>query len=65
MAKGLAPNEALKKAYAILDYTITTQAGILSYMDVFLYLGCLFLVCIPFILMARKSKGGPPAAAAH
>jgi DHA2 family multidrug resistance protein len=29
------------------------QAGILSYMDIFLYLGILFLACIPFILMVR------------
>ncbi|HUB62422.1 MAG TPA: DHA2 family efflux MFS transporter permease subunit [Puia sp.] len=65
MAKGLAPNEALKHAYAVLDATVTSQAGILSYMDVFLYLGCLFLICIPFILMTRKSSGTPPAASAH
>jgi DHA2 family multidrug resistance protein len=63
IAKGVAPNVALKTAYAAMDGTITAQAGILSYMDVFLYLGYLFLICIPFILMVKKSQGPPPAGA--
>jgi len=63
IAKGLAPNVALKTAYAAMDGTITAQAGILSYMDVFLYLGCLFLLCIPFILMVRNSQSAPAAGA--
>jgi DHA2 family multidrug resistance protein len=63
IAKGMAPNQALKTAYAAMDGVISAQAGILSYMDVFLYLGCMFLICIPFILMVRNSAG-PPAAGA-
>jgi DHA2 family multidrug resistance protein len=65
IAHGVPPNIALQKAWSSLDGLVTAQAGILSYMDVFLYLGVLFLVCIPFILMVRENKGqaGPPAAA--
>jgi MFS transporter, DHA2 family, multidrug resistance protein len=61
--EGMAPNLALKTAYASLDGAVMAQAGILSYMDVFLYLGLLFLICIPFILMVRNSSGQPAAAA--
>ena len=56
MAKGLQPNLALKSAYQALDYSVTAQANVLSYMDVFFYLGALFIICIPFILMVRRKK---------
>jgi len=35
---------------------VTKQSAILAYMDVFLYLGFAFLVCIPFILLVRQKK---------
>jgi DHA2 family multidrug resistance protein len=56
MAKGFSPDVALQKAYKVLDYGITKQATVLSYMDIFLYLGLLFLFCIPFILLVKKGK---------
>jgi DHA2 family multidrug resistance protein len=56
MAKGFSPEVALQKAYKVLDYGITKQATVLSYMDIFLYLGLLFLFCIPFILLVKKGK---------
>ncbi len=56
MAKGFSANEALDKAYKVLDFGVTRQATVLSYMDVFLYLGILFLICIPFILLVRRGK---------
>lgn len=65
MAKGEPPNIALHTAWQALDHSITNQAGILSYMDVFLYLGFLFLFCIPFVLMVRESKGQPATAGMH
>lgn len=58
MAKGMSPDVALQSAYKMLDYTVTKQATVLSYMDVFLYLGIVFLVCIPFVLFVRERKGG-------
>jgi MFS transporter, DHA2 family, multidrug resistance protein len=56
MAKGFSYNEALAKAHQIMDSSVTLQSTVLSYMDVFLYLGILFLVCIPFILLVRRGK---------
>lgn len=58
MAKGMTPDVALQSAYKSLDYAVTKQATVLSYMDVFLYLGLVFLVCIPFVLLVREKKGG-------
>jgi DHA2 family multidrug resistance protein len=56
MAKGLTADVALKSSYKSLDYMVMKQAGVLSYMDVFLYLGLMFLICIPIILMVKGSK---------
>ena len=60
VAKGFTPDVALQKAYAILNAMVRKQAAVLSYMDVFLYLGIIFLICIPFILFVRerRKKGG-------
>ena len=56
MAKGMPPNIALQSAYKALDYTVTSQANVLSYMDVFYYLGILFLICIPFVLFVKEAR---------
>jgi DHA2 family multidrug resistance protein len=56
MAKGMAPNTALQSAYQSLEGSVMRQAAVLSYMDVFLYLGIMFLICIPFILMVKRNK---------
>ncbi|MEP7164131.1 MAG: DHA2 family efflux MFS transporter permease subunit [Ferruginibacter sp.] len=53
MAKGMASDVALKASYKALDFTVTKQAAVLSYMDVFLYLGIMFLICVPFVLLVR------------
>ena len=59
MSKGMPPNIALQSAYKALDYTVTGQANVLSYMDVFYYLGILFLICIPFVLFVKRNKKKP------
>lgn len=56
MAKGMTPDAAMNAAYKMLDLSVTKQATVLSYMDVFLYLGVIFLVCIPFILFIKERK---------
>jgi len=56
MAKGMTPDVALATGYKTLDFAITKQAAVLSYMDVFLYLGLMFLICIPFVLMVKGNK---------
>ncbi len=57
MAKGASAEVALKQTYGALEGMIYKQASVLSYMDVFLYLGVMFLICIPFILFVRNRKG--------
>src|SRR3954447_16477651 len=56
-AKGIPLDQALQTGYKSLDYMVTKQAAVLSYMDAFLYLGVLFLLCIPFVLMVKGNKG--------
>ena len=51
MSKGYSANEALNKAYKVLDYSVAKQSAVMSYMDIFKYLGILFLICIPIALL--------------
>jgi DHA2 family multidrug resistance protein len=66
MAKGFTYNESLAKAYKLLEFKVMAQSAVLTYMDIFMYLGILFLLCIPFILMIKKgSTKIDPAEAMH
>lgn len=66
ISKGFSSNEALQKAYQIMDFSVMKQSTVLSYMDIFLYLGILFLFCIPVILLVKKGKNKVnPADAMH
>lgn len=68
ITKGKTPEDALKGAYQILDGSVMKQAAVLSYMDVFLYIGLLFLICIPFVTMVksnRKAAGKPDLSNVH
>jgi MFS transporter, DHA2 family, multidrug resistance protein len=67
VAKGLAPDVALQSAYKSMDYMVMKQAAVLSYMDVFMFIGVMFLICIPFVLMvrAKKNKGVDLSEAMH
>ena len=56
IAKGMTPDVALNSAYKSLDFMVTKQASVLSYMDVFLYIGIMFLLCIPFVLLVKGNK---------
>lgn len=56
MAKGDAPNTALQSAYKALDYSVMKQSAVLTYMDVFLYIGIMFLICVPFVLLIKGSS---------
>jgi len=57
MAKGDASNVALQKVYQVMDLSVMKQATVLSYRDVFLYLGIMFLVCIPIVLFVKGNRG--------
>lgn len=56
MAKGIPANVASKDSYQSLEYMVMKQASVLSYMDVFLYLGLMFLICIPFVLLVKGKR---------
>jgi len=56
VARGHDILSAKQQALLSIDYSVTKQAAVLSYMDVFLFCGALFLICIPFILMAKGKK---------
>jgi DHA2 family multidrug resistance protein len=65
-AKGFSSNEAYGKALQLLDGSVMKQATVMSYMDIFLYLGILFLCCIPIILLVKRGKNKiDPAEAMH
>lgn len=55
-SKGMDTRRALGSAYQSLEYSVTKQATVMSYMDVFLYLGVLFLICVPFVMMVKGKK---------
>lgn len=56
MSKGMGAADALKATYASLGGNVSRQAAVLSYMDVFLYLGIAFLLCVPFIILVKGNK---------
>ncbi len=55
--KGMPADVALKSSYSAMDHIVTKQAAVLSYMDVFFYLGVIFLICVPFVLMVKGNRG--------
>jgi len=65
MAKGMQPDVALKSAYKAIDYAVTAQANVQTYMDVFYYLGIIFIICIPFILFVKGNKQKVSTAGMH
>lgn len=53
---GKTPDDALKSAYMAMSNKIAGQAAVLSYMDVFMFIGIMFLCCIPFVLLVKSNK---------
>jgi DHA2 family multidrug resistance protein len=56
VSRGANPFTAKQAAIKLMDLSVTKQVAVLSYMDVFLYLGVLFLICTPIILLVRGRK---------
>jgi DHA2 family multidrug resistance protein len=66
MSKGFSANEALDQAHQVLEYSIIKQSTVMAYMDIFLYLGVLFVLCIPIIFLVKRAKSKiNPADAMH
>lgn len=55
-AHGYDAANARQAAYTSLENIIQSQSTLLSYMDVFLWVGALFLVCVPFVLIFVKKS---------
>ncbi|GAA4307262.1 MDR family MFS transporter [Compostibacter hankyongensis] len=56
-SRGMTWDAAEKAALQLEDNVVNIQATVLSYMDIFLWIGVLFLVCVPFVLiLVRKPK---------
>ena len=56
ISKEINSEDALKSSYSAMDHIVSKQAAALSYMDVFFYLGVIFLVCVPIVLMEKGNK---------
>ncbi|GAB2687005.1 MDR family MFS transporter [Mucilaginibacter koreensis] len=54
-AKGMDAGRARQMAYTMLDGTVNQQATLLSYMDVFLWVGVMFLIFVPIVLIFVKT----------
>lgn len=66
MSKGYSAEVALKKAYQTIDYSVLKQSTVMAYVDVFMYLGLMFLICIPIIFFIKRGKNKiNPADAMH
>lgn len=55
-SRGMNPFSAKQAALQLMDLSVSKQVSVLSYMDVFLYLGVLFLLCIPFVLLVKGNR---------
>jgi len=65
MSKGFSLDKAHDQAIQMIDYSVNKQSAVLSYMDVFLGIGIIFLLCVPFVLMIKKGAGKVSAKGDH
>jgi DHA2 family multidrug resistance protein len=63
ISKGSDPPTAGHQAYVVVWGMVQQQAAMLSYNDVFRFLGWMFLVMVPLIFLMRKPKAKGPAMA--
>ncbi|MBS1486899.1 MAG: DHA2 family efflux MFS transporter permease subunit [Bacteroidetes bacterium] len=56
LAHGSTIDRATQQANQVMEGMATKQAMLLTYMDVFLFIGIFFLLCVPFVLMLKPTK---------
>ena len=56
MSKGYTFNEAINKTNQVLEIKVMKQASVLSFMDIFMYLGIVFLLCIPIVFILKTGN---------
>lgn len=59
-AKGITLIDAKQKAFDMLNIAVVKQSSMLSYLDAFLLIGCLFALTLPLLLFVMK-RGSKPA----
>jgi DHA2 family multidrug resistance protein len=64
-SRGIDPATAHQQALALIDQTINTQAAIMSYADIFLFVGVMFLASLPLLLFLGKGGAGAKAPSVH
>jgi len=57
--KGITLLDAKVKAMELIDVTVVKQSSMLSYLDAFLLIGCLFALTLPLLLFVMKRSGKP------
>jgi len=65
VARGELPALAETKAIGFLNGIVTTQARVLSFEQLFLLFGTIFVLSLPLLLLMHRSRGMPGAGAAH
>jgi DHA2 family multidrug resistance protein len=55
-SRTLSPVEAQQSSWKALEYTVTAQSHHLAYMDAFMLVALLFLLCLPLLLFIRVDK---------
>jgi DHA2 family multidrug resistance protein len=63
-AKGMSWDIARKMAISLQERLVDVQATVLSYMDVFLWIGVMFMICVPFVIIFVK-KGKQKVSMSH
>jgi DHA2 family multidrug resistance protein len=65
MSRGADAVTADHQAYGALWGMVQRQASMLSYNDVFRFLGGMFLIMLPLLFLMKKAQGGKGPAMAH
>jgi hypothetical protein len=65
MSRGADSVTATRQAQGALWGALQQQASILSYNDVFRFLGWMFILMLPLLLLMTKPKGGKGPSMAH
>jgi DHA2 family multidrug resistance protein len=65
VAQGTPAGMAQSRALAVVNGQVTRQALMLSFEQLFLLFGAVFLLSLPLLLLMHRSRGGPGSAAAH
>lgn len=57
ISKGMSPEVAHASAFKAIDFSIMKQATVMSYMDIFLWLGIMFIIFVPMMLLVKQRRG--------